>query len=58
MQMLASMNMSKSSYYYVPVQDFRKTWTDDELVKKYNLSKEEWSYIDSVVLPMPEEGED
>lgn len=54
MQMLASMNMSKSSYFYVPVQDFTRTWKDEDLIKKYGLSDEEWKYIDSIILPMPE----
>ena len=58
MQMLASMNMSKSSYSFVPVQDFTKEWTDEELYKKYNLKKEEIDLIESSILPMNEEGSD
>lgn len=54
MQMLASMNMSKSSYSYVPVQDFTKPWTDDELYAKYGITQDEQSYIESTILPMPE----
>lgn len=38
MQMLASMNMSKASYSFVPVQDFSKPWTDEELYAKYGLT--------------------
>ena len=55
MQMLASMNMSKSSYRFLPIQDFTKEWTDDELYKKYNLSIDEIEYIEQIILPMPEE---
>ena len=57
MQMLASMNMSKSSYSYVPVQDFTKAWTDNELYTKYALSESEIKYIEEVILPMPEKVE-
>ena len=56
MQMLASMNMSKSSYSYVPVQDFSRSWHDKELYEKYNLSDAEQTYIEEVILPMPGEG--
>ena len=52
MQMLASMNMTKSTYCFVPMQDFSKLWTDEELYAKYNLSAEEIAFIDSVIKPM------
>jgi site-specific DNA-methyltransferase (adenine-specific) len=52
MQMLASMNMSKSTYAFVPVQDFSKPWTDKELYKKYKLTKEEIAFIESMIRPM------
>ena len=52
MQMLASMNMSKASYSFVPVQDFSKPWTDDELYAKYGLTDEEIDFIESMIKPM------
>ncbi len=52
MQMLASMNMSKASYTFVPVQDFSKPWTDEELYEKYDLSNEEIAFIESMIKPM------
>lgn len=52
MQMLASMNMSKASYSFVPVQDFSKAWTDEELYEKYALTNEEIEYIESTIKPM------
>lgn len=52
MQMLASMNMSKSSYCFVPLQDFSKSWTDEELYAKYGITEEEISFIDSMIRPM------
>ena len=52
MQMLASMNMSKASYSFVPVQDFSKPWTDEELYAKYGLTDEEIAFIESMIKPM------
>lgn len=37
-----------------PLQDWSKPWTDAELYKKYNLSKEEIDYIASMIKPMGE----
>ena len=39
-------------YSLVPLQDFSKPWTDDELYKKYKLSKEEIMFIESMIKPM------
>lgn len=39
-------------YEFVPMQDFSKPWTDEELYKKYNLSQEEINYIESMVREM------
>lgn len=52
MQMLASMNMSKASYSFLPVQDYTKPWTDEELFTKYGLTNEEIAFIDSMIRPM------
>ena len=52
MQMLASMNMLKASYSFVPVQDFSKPWTDEELYAKYGLTDEEIAFIESMIKPM------
>lgn len=57
MQMLASMNMSKASYNFVPVQDFSKPWTDEELYAKYGLTDEEINFIESMIKPMELDGE-
>ena len=56
MQMLASMNMSKASYTFVPMQDFSKPWTDKELYAKYGLTDEEIAFIESMIRPMDLEG--
>ena len=52
MLMLASMNMSKTTYSFVPVQDFSKPWTDAELYAKYGLTDEEIAFIESMIRPM------
>ena len=39
-------NSTRDSYQFVPLQDWSKPWTDAELYKKYNLSKEEIEYIE------------
>lgn len=40
-----------STYSFIPMQDFSKSWTDKELYKKYNLSDEEIAFIESMVRP-------
>ena len=43
---------TKIVYSFVPLQDFSKPWTDEELYAKYNLSKEEITFIESMIRPM------
>lgn len=43
---------TKQVYHYVPMQDFSKSWTDEELYAKYNLSQEEIDFIESMIKPM------
>lgn len=43
---------TKSVYQFVPLQDFSKPWTDEELYQKYNLSTKEIEFIESMVKPM------
>lgn len=47
-----SQNAAKGVYQLVPQQDFTKPWTDEELYKKYNLTDEEISFIESMIKPM------
>ena len=39
-------------YQFVPIQDFSKAWTDEELYKKYNISDEEIQFIETMIKPM------
>ena len=43
---------TRTVYEYVPMQDFSKSWTDDELYAKYGLTDEEVAFIDSMIRPM------
>lgn len=45
-------NMTHKTYSYVPLQDFSKPWTDEELYKKYGLTEEEIAFIESMIRPM------
>lgn len=45
-------NAAKLVYDFVPLQDFSKPWTDEELYAKYNLSQEEIDFIESMIKPM------
>ena len=51
-QMLASMNMSKSTFSYVPFQNFTEEWDDAKLYNKYNLTDSEIELIENSVKPM------
>ena len=46
----------KKVYSFVPVQDFEKSWTDEELYKKYALTKEEIEYVEAMIRPMESVG--
>ena len=39
-------------FQFVPIQDWNKPWTDDELYTKYKLSADEIAYIESKIKPM------
>lgn len=52
MQSLASMNMTKATYQFVPVLDFSKQWTDKDLYELYQLKSDEIAFIESIIRPM------
>jgi site-specific DNA-methyltransferase (adenine-specific) len=54
-QLSFSQDITKERFFFVPIQDFSKTWTDKELYQKYKLSKEEIDFIESMVRPMDSE---
>lgn len=42
-------NGPRGVYQFVPIQDFNKPWTDEELYEKYNLSEEEILLIEKKI---------
>ena len=42
----------KKVYQFVPLQDFTRPWTDEELYAKYGLTDEEIQFIESMIRPM------
>ena len=49
---VSSINLSKDKFKFVPMQDFSKPWTDEELYKKYNLNEDEIAYIEQIIKPV------
>ena len=49
---VSSINLSKDKFKFVPMQDFSKSWTDEELYKKYNLNEDEIAYIEQIIKPV------
>ena len=45
-------NGPRGVYQFVPLQDFSKPWTDEELYAKYGLTQEEIDFIESMIRPM------
>lgn len=43
---------TKGVYELVPMQDFSRSWTDEQLYEKYGITKEEQAFIDSKIRPM------
>jgi len=47
-----TMHVNKAVFGLIPLQDFSKPWTDEELYMKYNLTEEEIAFIESMIRPM------
>ena len=52
MTTLSAVNLSKLVFFNVPMQDFSKPWTDEELYMKYSLNAKEIGFIESMIKPM------
>lgn len=48
----ASLVTASKIFSLIPTQDFSKSWTDEELYKKYKLTQEEIDYIEDNIEPM------
>ena len=45
-------DISRTAYSFIPLVDFRRSWSDEELYSKYDLAIDEIAFIDSLVRPM------
>jgi len=43
---------TRSTYTWVPVQDWTRNWSDKDLYKKYGLTNDEIAFIESMIRPM------
>lgn len=51
-----SQHATHSTYRWVPMQTWDRTWTDEALFAKYGIDESEQSYIRSMIRPMIENG--
>lgn len=47
-----TMQVNKEVFSLIPLQDFSKPWTDEELYAKYKLTANEIAFIESMIRPM------
>lgn len=52
-----SQNTTRKVYTFVPIQDWTRQWTDEKLYKRYGLTADEISFIESMVRTMEVGGE-
>lgn len=50
-------NGARGVYQFVPLQDFSKSGTDEELYEKYKLTQDEIDYIEDNLAPMGDQEE-
>ncbi len=43
---------TRSTYIWIPIQDFSEPWTDEKLYKKYGLTTDEIAFIERMIRPM------
>ena len=55
---VTSISISKSTYRFVPMQEFTKIWTDEALYEMYGLTQEEIAFIEATIRPMEAGGID
>ena len=53
----SAQDLARSAYSFVPMQDFSKAWTDEELYAKYGLTDEEITHIENLIRPMEADDE-
>ncbi len=58
LQALSSIHITKDKFCFVPVVDFTRPWTDEDLYKKYGLNQDECEFIEMMIKQMDVGGED
>ena len=48
----ATQHLSKANFRFVPLQDFTRKWTDEDLYTKYDLNDEEIAFVENMIKPM------
>ena len=51
-QFMYSHHITKNAYTFVPILNMDESWTDEKLYKKYGLTAEEITFIESMIRPM------
>ena len=51
-QIAVSQHITKNSFSFVPIQDFTRAWSDSELYKKYQLTEDEITFIETMIKPI------
>lgn len=46
---ISSIHLTRSSFKYVPLQEFNQNWSDDKLYKKYNINDDEIEFINKII---------
>jgi site-specific DNA-methyltransferase (adenine-specific) len=44
-----TMHVNKGVFGLIPIQDFSKSWTDEELYKKYKFTTEEIAFVNQIL---------
>ena len=44
--------VNRANFVFVPNQDFNRSYSDEDLYKKYNLTEDEIAYIERLIRPM------
>jgi site-specific DNA-methyltransferase (adenine-specific) len=47
-----SQDTTRKVYTFVPTQEWTRTWTDEDLYRKYGITEDEVAFIEKFVRPM------
>lgn len=53
----SAQDLARSAYSFVPSQDFSRSWTDEDLYRKYGITGDEVAYIEKLIRPMEADDE-